>query len=440
MSYASPGPTEIGPSAPGVQPLSELDQRKRIAVLAAVTVLTGLGAGLGGMLLARMLHFIQHVAYGYSLDAVISRESFLQGVTGAPPGQRVVALVVCGLVAGIGWWAVFRWGRPLVSIRKAIGSADPRMPMLTTIVHAVLQIVTVALGSPLGREVAPREIGAVFAGWLARRAGLSVREQQIMVACGAGAGLAAVYNVPLGGAVFVLEVLLGTFSLNVVIPVVATSVIAALVAWIGLGDESQYTVQHYTISAALVTWSILAGPIFGVAAYWFTRLMSAARARAPKDWRLIAWCLGVFVIIGLLAIPFPQLLGNGKGPSQLGFDNELSFRLTATLLVLKLLALTGSLRAGAEGGLLTPGLTMGALLATMMGVAWNLIWPGTPLGAFAIVGAGAFLASSMKMPITAIALIVEFTRVDHDFLVPILFAVAGSIGALRLCIRAQSST
>ncbi len=95
------------------------------------------------------------------------------------------------------------------------------MPILTTAVHAVLQILTVALGSPLGREVAPREIGAIFAGWLAHRAGLSVREQQVMVACGAGAGLAAVYNVPLGGALFVLEVLLGTFSLDVVIPAVA---------------------------------------------------------------------------------------------------------------------------------------------------------------------------------------------------------------------------
>ena len=404
-----------------------------VAILAAVTDLTGLGAGLGGMLLARMLHFIQHFAYGYSLDAVISTESFLQGVTASSPERRIAVMLGCGLVAGFGWWGVYGWGRPLVSIRKAVGAADPRMPIVTTVVHAVLQIVTVALGSPLGREVAPREIGSVFAGWLAHRAGLSVREQQIMVACGAGAGLAAVYNVPLGGAVFVLEVLLGTFSLNVVIPAVATSVIAALVAWIGLGDESQYTVLHFTISASLVTWSIVAGPILGFAAYWFTRLTSAARRRAPRDWRLVVWCAGVFLIIGLLAVAFPQLLGNGKGPTQVGFDDGLGLKLTAVLLILKLLIVTGSLRAGAEGGLLTPGLTVGALIAILLGAAWNLVWPPVSQGAFAIVGAGAFLASSMKMPITAIALIVEFTRVDHDFLVPIFFAVAGSISVLKLC-------
>ncbi len=158
-------------------------------------------------------------------------------------------------------------------------------------------------------------------------------------------------------------------------------------------------------------------------------------ARAPRDWRLVAWCLGVFLVIGLLAIPFPQLLGNGKGPAQLGFDSALGLRLAATLLVLKLLITTGSLRAGAEGGLLTPGLTIGALLAILLGGLWTLVFPAVPPGAFAIVGAGAFLASSMAMPITAIALIAEFTRVDHDFLVPIFFAVAGSAGMLRLCKR-----
>ncbi len=159
------------------------------------------------------------------------------------------------------------------------------------------------------------------------------------------------------------------------------------------------------------------------------------RARAPRDRRLVWWCLSVFVLIGLFAIPFPQLPGNGKGPTQLGFDDALTIGLAAILLLLKLLAIMGSLRAGAEGGLLTPGLTIGALLATLMGGVWNLVWPSVPPGAFAIVGAGAFLAASMRMPITAIALIVEFTRVEHDFLVPIFFAVAGSIAMLNLCTR-----
>src|ERR1700676_3634540 len=105
----------------------------------------------------------------------------------------------------------------LVSIKKAVDSPASRMPFAATTVHALLQIVTVALGSPLGREVAPREIGAALAGWLSDRAGLAAEDSRIMVACGAGAGLAAVYNVPIGGALFALEVLLGTFDLSAVI-------------------------------------------------------------------------------------------------------------------------------------------------------------------------------------------------------------------------------
>jgi H+/Cl- antiporter ClcA len=63
---------------------------------------------------------------------------------------------------------------------------------------------------------------------------------------------------------------------------------------------------------------------------------------------------------------------------------------------------------------------------------WNMIWPGTLSGAFAIVGAAAFLAASMQMPLTAVVLILEFTRVSHDFLIPILFAVAGSVSTFKL--------
>ena len=87
-----------------------------------------------------------------------------------------------------------------------------------------------ALGSPLGREVAPRELGAVLATWFSSRAGVTAEESRILIACGAGAGLAAVYNVPLTGAVFILEVLLGTFAPRALVPAIITSVVATIVA------------------------------------------------------------------------------------------------------------------------------------------------------------------------------------------------------------------
>jgi H+/Cl- antiporter ClcA len=406
--------------------------------VAFVTVILGIVVGLAAMGLGLLLHLVQHVAYGYSLDAVVSRESFLQGVTASSPARRLLALCVCAAVAGIGWWALYRFGAPLVSIRKATEKNGPRMPFLATIVHDVLQIVTVGLGSPLGREVAPREAGAVLATWLSERAGLSPESTRIMIACGAGAGLGAIYNVPLAGTLFTLEVLLGTLNWGSLLPALATSVIATVVAWVGLGNESQYAVPPLSISASLVIWSITTGPVFGFAAYWFVRAVGTAQGHAPRDWRLPIWCALVFPVIGLLAIPFPQLLGNGKGLAQTGFDNELGLALAATLLVLRLLVTVAALRAGATGGLLTPGLTLGALLGIVLGSLWSHAWPGVSLGAFAIIGSAAFLASSMKMPLTAIALILEFTRIGHDFLVPISLAVAGSVCVFYLCSKRNS--
>lgn len=411
---------------------------KRWLILATVTVATGLAAGLSGMVLGLLLHFIQHVAYGYSLHSIVSHESFLQGVSASSPVRRFSVLCVCGAVAGTGWWALYRFGRPLVSIRKAVEDRDSRMPFFATIAHALLQIVTVGLGSPLGREVAPREVGALLATWLSDRAGLTPESCRIMIACGAGAGLAAVYNVPLGGTLFILEVLLGTLSLPVVIPAFATCVIATLVAWMGLGNESAYSLPPLAISSPLVVWSIVTGPVFGFAAYWFVRAAGAARAHASRDWRLPLWCAVVFPVIGLLAIPFPQLLGNGKGVAQEGFDSYIGLALAVVLLLLRVLVTLGALRAGAEGGLLTPGLSIGALLGIILGGFWNYAWPAVPLGAFAIVGSAAFLASSMKMPVTAVVLIIEFTRVGHDFLIPILFGVVASITAFSLCTQHAS--
>ncbi len=400
--------------------------------MAVVTVLTGIGAGLGGMLLALLLHAIQHLAYGYGIAHVIGSESFLSGVTGAEPLRRLAVLTVCGIVAGGGWWALYRYGRPLVSIRRAVRAADPRMPFVSTTVHALLQIVTVALGSPLGREVAPREIGSLLAGRFAHAARLTPDDCRLMVACGAGAGLAAVYNVPLGGAIFVLEVLLGTFEMRALIVAVVTSAIAAIVAWLGLGNEHQYTVPAFVLSTPLVAWSIVCGPLFGFAAYGFVRLTTRARANAPKDWRLPVFALLNFAVIGVLSMGFPQLLGNGKGPASLGFDGTLTIGLAAVLLVLKVLIEAGSLRAGAEGGLLTPGLANGALLGVVLGGLWSIVWPGASLGGCALIGATAFLAASMQMPITAVVLLLEFTRANHDCLVPMLLAVAGSLVAYRL--------
>lgn len=395
-------------------------------------LLTGIGAGFAGLFLSFLLHFMQHIGFGYSTDQLVSSESFLQGVRASNPIRRAIALVVCGLIVGIGWWALYRYGKKLVTINNAAKANPPYMPPLTTFSHSALQIITVGLGSPLGREGAPREAGATIGGWISKKFGLELADAQVILACGAGAGLAAVYNVPFAGALFTLEVLLVSFRWSAAVPEIFTSTLAAVITWIGFGDKHQYQVAEMVLSYSLVIWSILIGPFLGVAAYYFVKVTSAVKAKSPKNWKLIPYALANFTFIGFLAIPFPELLGNGKGPLQLGFDGLLSIQLVAMLLVIKFGIILTTLRVGAEGGLLTPGLMQGALLAILLGSVWNMLFPVVPMGAFAIVGATAFLAASMKMPITAIVLVVELTHTNQDSLIPMLFAVVGSVTMYNL--------
>lgn len=395
-------------------------------------VFTGMIAGLVGLILSLLLHVFQHIAFGYNLYEVFSTENFLEAVNSSPPLRRVLALVACGFVVGVGWWALNRYSKPFVSIEQAVKKEPHQMPIFTSLVHGLLQMISVGLGSPLGRELAPREVSASFTGWLSLKMGLTEPDIKIMVACGAGAGLAAVYNVPLAGALFTLEVLLLNVRWQCIAAALFTSALAAVIAWSGLGNEHQYHVAQMKLSYSLVIWAVLIGPIIGLAAFYFVKATSAAKKAAPKNAKLIPAALINFLFIGLLAIPYPELLGNGKEPLQLGFDGALSIQLVATLLVIRFIVTVTSLRVGAKGGLLTPGLMHGALIAILCGSLWNYLFPAAPMGAYAIIGATAFLACSMKMPITAMVLVLELTQTNHDSLIPMLFAVVGAIGMFNL--------
>jgi H+/Cl- antiporter ClcA len=293
------------------------------------------------------------------------------------------------------------------------------------------------MGSPLGREGAPREIGALIADWLSRKVGVAESHRRLLVACGAGAGLAAVYNVPFGGAVFVLEVLLRTARLSAVFSATVACLVGAFVARLVLGTAPQYAVGAFPVTPALVVWAVLLGPVFGLAGLAFSRVTDAAAARAPHDKRLVLWCLLTFSAIGVLAVRYRALLGNGRGPAQLGFDDSLSWEAAATLLGLRLLAVVFALRAGAAGGRLTPSVAMGALLGLVAALGWNGFLPMVSPVAGAIIGAGVFLGAALSMPVTALVLIFEFTWPDLKLLLPLTCAF-GSALALRALYRPGS--
>lgn len=405
----------------------------------AAVVLVGLAAGVTGWVCTRLLHLVEWLAYG------MSRGTLLETVESVDPWRRVAALVVAGLVGGISWFLLYRSGRAPVRIADAVRGWH--MPVVTTLWHALTQVVIVGLGASIGREVAPREAAAALAGWISDHLGLSAEDRRILVACGAGAGLAAVYSVPLSGAVFALEVFLVRLSPRAVWPSLAVSGIAVLVAHGWGRTDPFYTVPTLRATLSLTVWALVAGPLIGALGHTFRRVVSDTEKRRPTDARLL-WVMPLaFTGVGLVAVWVPSVLGNGQATAQTAFDAlwdgpvgvgglaTVGFLGLALVGVAKLATTLATIRAGAWGGTLTPGIAMGACIGALTGMAWSQVWPGTQVAAFALIGAAAFLGTSMRAPFTALVLVMEFTHQGSTVLVPTVIALGGAVAVATLLER-----
>lgn len=391
----------------------------------AAMLLAGAGAGLGGALCYLLLHGVQRVVQDLDAGA------------GGPAWRIVLGVALAGSVGGTGWWVLRRFARPIVPVPAAVSGM--RMPVVTTVLHAALQIVIVGMGASIGREVAPRELGALFGGRAATLARLTPRQRRILVACVSAAGLSAVYHVPLAGAVFAVEVLLAEFSLATVAPALAVSGIASAVSAIVIPPPPVYSVPHLQQSPSLVVWALVAGPILGVLGLGFGRLTSLAERHRPRSWLLLLTMPVTFALVGALAVAFPQILGNGLALGDTAFDPRTGLGLLGVLALAKAATTVGSIGAGAYGGTLQPGFSIGAALGALLGGVWLLWWPGSPATAFAIAGAAAFLATSMSAPVTALVLAIEFTGVDPALTGAIALAVGTATAVRWLLTRARAA-
>lgn len=393
-----------------------------------LVVVLGVVTGAAASALMAILGLAEHLTFGYH------RGVFLAGVRAASDTRRVIALLLAAVLIGVGSTVI----RLLPSaggteVADALWLHGGRLRLIPSVARGVLSIVTVGMGVSLGREAAPQLAGAAVASRLAEWAQLPVWQRRLLVASGAGAGFAAVYNVPLGGALFALEVLLGTIALPLVLPALAVSVIATAVAWITLGTAHTYTMPTYGLHPAQLVWAAIVGPAIGVAAVGWVRLVAKMVALPRRGWVRFGAPLAAFAGLGALAIPYPQLLGNGQDIVQLALIGGISLGLSAVLLVLKPLATAACLGAGAPGGLFTPTLTIGVLLAAVLAGVWSHIWPNVLPASYSLIGGGAFLAAAMQGPLSGVVLVLELTRHFDALMAPTLLAVTeATVVARRL--------
>lgn len=395
-------------------------------------LLTGALTGLGAAALSRLLEWVQRTAWHGS------GTSMLEAAQGASAARRVLVLLAAGILTGLGQLALKRLtSGNSIDTTAAIWFYAGRMPALRTLGSAVLSIFVVGMGTSLGREGAPKQAGAVFANFFSDRGRLSDEQRRLLVACGAGAGMGAAYGVPLGGALFALEVMRGKLALRYILPALVASVVATGVSWFWLPNAPTYLIPAYANSASVIIWALVASPIVALASVAFVRAVRWADRHKPTGWhRLIAPAV-VLTCLGVVAIWFPQVLGNGKDLSQLLFAGQVGPLLILSLLVLKPLATVMCMRSGAPGGLFTPSLTVGALFGVALGLAWSWIWPGVPLGFFALLGASAMLGATTQGPTSAMVLMMELTGQVRSFILP-LFLIVCSATLIARTIEARS--
>jgi chloride channel protein, CIC family len=425
-----PAPDDAAPAAAGAKVPATLRDPSALRFWLAVA-LTGLCAGIGAAVLTLVFKAAQELAWGAADPAAL-----LDAARQASPSRHVALLLAAGLVTGLGQWLLTRLTTGNgIEITAAIWFQAGRLPALRTLGSAVLSIVIVGMGAPLGREGAPKQFGAVFGNLASDLQRLPDEQRRLMVAIGAGAGMAAVYSVPLGGALFALEVLRGALALRLVLPALAASVVAVKTASIVIPNAPLYTIPVYAISSDVYLWAIIASPFVGLWSVAFVRAIAWADRVRPSGWQRLVAPPGVFVVVGLLSIIFPELLGNGQDLAQLLFLHPLAPFALWALLLLRPAATVASAAGGAPGGLFTPSLAAGALTGSALGGIWLWIHPGGEIGLFALLGAGAMLAATTQGPVSSLVLMMELTGQARAFALPMLTAIIVATATSRMIER-----
>ena len=373
-------------------------------VLAAC--LLGLVSGFAGIILHDLLEFFEGLVFGHSEH----ESSFL--TDGVPPYRVGISLLIVGLTSALVWYFLQRKGK-LLSIKGQMKEEDSRLALhfWRQLLHSSWQIVAVGGGAPIGKEGAPREIGSLLAGRLAKGFGLPLADRIFLIACGAGAGLAAVYQVPLTSVFFIFETLGIAFSLKrFFLAGISTYVAAYTAGWV-ISDHALYKLPVTTWSLQGLWLMPILVLVLTPLAFGFARLTKQATAHRIKDKRILLTLPLAFLFLAGLAQKLPHLLGNGRMVAQEAI-NGISWKTAFLLLVLKALVVLLTLWAGAYGGTLTPSFALGMVGAALFTLAFGIESPSTIL----LIGAVCFLTVTLKAPFSATGLVIGFTGQGLDAL------------------------
>ncbi len=405
------------------------DSRAGLFVVAA---LVGVGSGLGAVAFRYLIYFFTWLATGRS-------QFGQQGYVGSShlPWLGLAFFVLIPVAGGIVYGPlIYRYAREarghgVPEVMLAVAENGGRIRPQVSVIKALASAVCIGTGGSVGREGPIVQIGSALASGLGQLAKMPANRMRFLVACGAAGGIAATFNAPVTGVLFGVEIILGAFSVEAIVTVMLSAMLADVVAIPFLGSHrfltgfpSGVALEHpadYLLVAVLAVAAGLVGLLFKTVLYKVEDLWDLWWKGRP-EWARPA--VGG-VALGLLLLALPQMYGVGYPVMYKAVAGDYVLWFLLVLAAGKILACSLTLGIGGSGGVFAPSLFVGATSGMAFGLtAQHVLGPAAGQPAmYAAVAMGAVFASAARAPLTSVASVVEMTG-DYALTLPVMLAVA----------------
>ncbi|KAJ3323829.1 hypothetical protein HDV06_001199 [Boothiomyces sp. JEL0866] len=375
---------------------------KLFMVIILISILSGVSAGVLMMLLKFVAQSVWKYSNGYLIDAI--------GDDG--PYYRLAVFMINGIVVGI-LLLLFNFLSGPSSLTGLIWH-EKDISFVSSVFKAVISIVSISLGASLGREAAPQLVGGSIANEIFKKCVqfelLDSEYRLLVVSIGAGSSFAAVYQLPLGAALFTLEIWQRKLGLNESIYTFIGCAIATVIG-MSLKLALPYSAVFLTNVPDLLIPATLIGIVNGFWISGFVKITELLHGIKPRNcWQTVFYPIFGLTVMGGLCIPYPQLAGNGSNLSEILFTQTNAFDLLVPLVFLKPIVTLVCLWSGIPGGLFTPTLTNGALVGGLIGQIWSLVDSKTNVQTCAFIGATSAISASIQGPLSAAGLTFELVQ------------------------------
>jgi CIC family chloride channel protein len=394
------------------------------SVFSILAIITGAAVGLAVVLFHKLIHFFDYLFFDF-----LYNEFVFIGV-GIVIAFPLIGMGLQSLMILISPKTAKRKG--VIDVIKAVSTRGGYIPFKTTLFHAIAPAISIGSGGTVGPEGPAAQIGGGIASKLGQLFDLSDQRKRMFTAAGAGAAISAVFNTPLGGIFFALEiVLLNDFHTATFSALILASVTASVISRIFLGDNPAFQFTDANIGAYENFYLfIILGVLAGLLSLLFIRYSSAINILFKKHLKVKypQWILmsTVGLMVGVAGYFYHEIFGIGYETINKLLNDQIVWQLALILLVLKFILVPLILSSGGFGGVFAPSLFIGAAFGYLFAIILQQFFGiDANVTTYVLVGMGAMLGGVNSIPISAILIIFEMTK-DYAFILPLMLAVVMS--------------